>query len=77
MSVLTENGIQRIKAPYAGITKAGTKRVLFCHTEVEWITVHSTEKTDLKEIEDEIIAKTFDELTTTEKAFIEVFTEVK
>ena len=77
VSVLTEEGLVRIKAPYAGITKAGTKRVLYCHTDVEWTTVHVSESTNLEEIENQVIAKDYSELTTTEKAFIEVFTEAK
>ena len=77
VTVLTEQGLVRIKAPYAGITKAGTKRVLFCHEETEWITVHVTKETDLEKIEAEVIAKDYSELTTTEQAFIEVFAEVK
>jgi len=62
VSVLTDEGEIRIKAPYAGITKAGTKRVLYIHEDTVWITVHATDKTDLAEIEDEIIATTFNEV---------------
>jgi hypothetical protein len=62
VSVITDHGIQRIKAPYFGITKAGTKRILFTHKETIWYTVHVTNETDLKKIEEQIIAKTFDEI---------------
>jgi len=61
-SVLTENGLVRIKAPYTGITKAGTKRIVYFHEDTVWITVHATEETDLEKIEEELIAKTYDEL---------------
>ncbi len=61
-SVQTEDGLVRIKAPYFGITKAGTKRVVFFHENTRWITVHATKETELKKIEDELIAKTYDEL---------------
>ena len=61
-SVLTENGMVRIKAPYMGITKAGTKRVVYFHEDTVWITVHATEETDLEKIEEELIAKSYDEL---------------
>lgn len=61
VSVLTEKGIVRIKAPFSGITLAGTKRVLHVHEETVWVTVHKTDETDLKKIEEEIIAKDFDE----------------
>ncbi len=62
VSVLTEKGVIRIKAPYSGITKAGTKRVLYIHEETVWTTVHVTKETDLKKIEEQIIAKTFAEI---------------
>jgi len=62
VSVLTEKGVQRIKAPFSGVTQPGTKRILYMHEETVWATVHVTKETDLKKIEDEIIAKTFDDL---------------
>lgn len=61
-SVLTEEGFVRIKAPYTGITKAGTKRIVYFHEDTVWITVHATNETDLEKIEDEVIAKNYDEL---------------
>ena len=62
VSVITEKGKVRIKAPYSGITLAGTKRILYIHEETVWVTVHKTDETDLEKIEEEIIAKSFDEL---------------
>jgi len=61
-SVLTDEGIIRIKAPFSGITKAWTKRVLYIHEDTVWVTVHVTKHKDLEQIEDEIIAKDFSEL---------------
>lgn len=57
----------RIKAPYHGITKAGTKRVLFILEDCVWATVHATEETDLEKIEEQIIAKNYDELVSKEQ----------
>ena len=62
VTVLTEEGEVTIKAPYHGITPAGTKRLLYVHEDTVWITVHSTESTDLDEIEKEIILPTFEHL---------------
>jgi hypothetical protein len=62
VSVLTEEGPKRIKGPLQGITKAGTKRVIYTHEDTVWITVHVTNETDLKKIEEEVIAKSFDEI---------------
>jgi len=61
-SVLTEEGIKRIKGPFSGITPAGTKRVIYTHKDTRWITVHATKETDLIKIEEEVIAKTYAEL---------------
>ena len=56
VTVLTEAGTRTIKAPYHGITPAGTKRVLYTRAETQWVTVHVTDKTDIAEIEKEIIS---------------------
>jgi hypothetical protein len=62
VSVLTEEGIKHIKAPYSGVTKIGTKRIIYTHADTIWITVHKTDETDLEKIENEVIAKSFDEI---------------
>lgn len=79
VSVLTEIGVVRIKAPYAGITPTGTKRLLYIHEETEWITVHVTKKKNLKKIEKEIIATSFYELglEVDEKAMVEFYNKIK
>ena len=62
VSILTEKGEERIKAPYFGITQAGTKRIGYFHEDTIWITVHATEETDLEKIEDIVIAETYEDL---------------
>ena len=64
-SVLTDSGVVRIKAPYHGITEPGTKRMLYMHEDTVWITVHVTNETDLEKIEEQIIAKSFDDIQLT------------
>ena len=64
-SVLTDEGVVRIKAPYTGVTQPGTKRILYMHEDTVWITVHVTKHKDLTMIEEEIIAKSFDEMLPT------------
>jgi hypothetical protein len=70
LSILTEHGIEKITAPYSGITKAGTKRIIY-HDEVILTTVHSTNKIDLGEIESEVIAKDFTEMEAIEQKGLE------
>jgi len=61
MSVLTENGVVRYTAPFNGITKPGTKRIIYTHTDCVFITVHATDKKTSEEVEEEVIAKNFDD----------------
>jgi len=62
MSIIAEDGVERVKAPHHGITSAGTKRIIFTHTPCKFITVHSTNSLDVEQIESEIIATSFDEV---------------
>lgn len=61
LSVLTHEGVVRIKAPYSGITKPGTKRLIYMHEDTIWTTVHATEKETVEETLNEIIAKDFND----------------
>jgi hypothetical protein len=61
ISVLTEEGVIRIQAPYVFESKAGAKRAGFAHEDSVWLTVHGTDKTNVNEIEDEVISKSFEE----------------
>ena len=64
VSVLTETGTFKIKAPHWAMTKAGTKRVCYVHTDTLWITVHPnpTDTQDLDKIEEFVIAKSYDDV---------------
>lgn len=44
-----------IEAPYTGITKAGTRRVVLVFEETVWTTFHATDLTDPAEIEKEVV----------------------
>jgi uncharacterized protein YbdZ (MbtH family) len=56
ISVWTEDkGVVQIEAPYTGITKPGTRRVCFCHTDTVWTTFHPTTETDLEKLEADLI----------------------
>ena len=57
MSVLTEDGVKRVKAAFIVVSPAGTKRIAYAHTDCIWMTVHATDKVNLAEIEQEFIAQ--------------------
>lgn len=56
ISVMTEKGIERIKAPFTLISLPGTKRVGFAHEDTVWTTFHATTETDLEKLEALLIA---------------------
>ena len=62
MSILTEEGIQNIKAPYQGVTKPGTKRAIYTHEECVFITVHATENTTVEDVEEEVVCTKYEDL---------------
>jgi len=77
ISVLTEDGVKKFTAPYQGITKVGTKRIIYHHDEVIFTTVHSTDKKTVEEVEEQVIAKDFGEINSIEeqvniKEFIDI-----
>ena len=62
--VLTESGgIQTFQGPLTMVSEAGTKRAVYAITQAVWTTIHlnPTDETDLGKLEDEIIAKTYQE----------------
>jgi hypothetical protein len=63
VEVVTEFGSERIEAPRSMISKSGTKRVVHAITDTVWITVHVNKEntTDIAKLEDNIIAKSYDE----------------
>lgn len=62
VSVVTEFGPMVIEAPYTFVSEAGTKRALYADEDTIWTTIHPTDETDVAKIEDEIIAKNYEEL---------------
>jgi len=64
MTILTENGESRIKAPHYGITEVGTKRIIYAHTDCVFVTVHPNPSgtKDVSVIEKELIADNFEEI---------------
>lgn len=59
--VLTEEGVVVMQAPMMGVTPPGTKRLMYIEEEVVWYTVHRTDKTNPHDVEEEVIAKNFEE----------------
>lgn len=62
VSVLSIDGCMRVKAPYTFVSSPGAKRVIYAHEDAVWTTFHGTDETDIEKIEDEFIAKTYDDV---------------
>lgn len=60
--VVTEEGKEELKAPLTFISMAGIKRAVYAIEDTVWTTIHPTESKNIEDIEDEVIAKSYDEL---------------
>lgn len=57
ISVLTETGVQHVKAPFTVVSPPGTKRIAYAHTDCVWTTILHTFETDIEAIWHHFIAK--------------------
>ena len=51
ISVFTQDGMQRVKAPFTVVSSPGTKRIAYAHTDCTWTTILATDETDPDKIE--------------------------
>lgn len=61
ISVLTDEGVKRIKAPFTLVSLPGVKRAGYAHEDTVWTTIHGTDETDLERLEEQLIAGSFEE----------------
>lgn len=64
ISVLTDDGMKDVEAPFIVVSPPGTKRIAFAHTECTWTTILATEEKD-----PDVIEATF--TVATEQEFLE------
>ena len=62
VSVLSQDGIKRFKAPYTFVATAGAKRVIYAHSDAVWTVIHGTDEKNVEKIEEEFIAKDYEEI---------------
>ena len=67
ISVMTEDGIKRIKAPATIISKPGIKRVGYAHEETTWTTIHACTETDVDKIEDVLVVDSYEQFALKQK----------
>lgn len=64
ISVLTDDGMKRVSAPFTVVSPPGTKRIAYAHTECTWTTILATDEKD-----PDVIEATF--TVATEQEFLE------
>jgi len=67
VTIIEESGERRMTAPTFSLTEVGTKRVVFVHKDCYFVTVHPAESTTPFEVEEEIVAKTFEDVNMSAK----------
>ena len=71
VSVVTEHGTKRLKAPCTFISEVGLKRAVYIEEDTVWTTIHLTKfskEADMEMIEKEVIAESYDELALEHKS---------
>lgn len=54
ISVMTDDGMKRMKAPYTFESKAGIRRIGYTHSDVTWTSIHSVNSDNIDELEKEL-----------------------
>jgi hypothetical protein len=62
LSVVTSNGLLRIKAPFVGASHPGMKRLGYAHEDTLWIDVRAVNETNIEHLEKIMYCDTFEEL---------------
>lgn len=60
VTVVTEAGRQRVKAPWMEVSPAGTKRAMYAHEDTLWTTFHHTQAQTPEEAEADLVVASFD-----------------
>lgn len=61
ISVATDDGIKRIKAPAVIVSKPGIKRIGYAHENTTWVTIHACEERDIEKIEEVLVVDDYAE----------------
>lgn len=61
ITVVTDDGPVRVKAPCVMVSKPGTKRAGFAHEDCVWVTVHACEAKDVETAERLLVTNDYDE----------------
>lgn len=61
-TVATAEWVKTFEAPHTFISGEGVQKVVLVHEDCQWQTLHVTDKTDVDEIEKDVIVESYDQL---------------
>lgn len=61
VTITTEFGTERIKAPHTWIAKPGVKAAAYAHEETIWTTVHAATERDVATLEAKLVTNSYDD----------------
>jgi hypothetical protein len=61
VSVLTDDGVITVSAPYTLVAEPGVKRAFYVHEEAVWTTICGSQLTDIDALEQELTVGTYEE----------------
>lgn len=68
VSVLSIDGIMRVKAPFTFVASPGSKRLFYMHEDTVWTTILGTSETNVEKIESEFTVKNYSDYLSYEKS---------
>jgi hypothetical protein len=61
VSIMSVDGVVKVKAPYTFVASPGAQRIIFAHEDTTWTVIHGTNEKDVEKIEEKFIAKSYEE----------------
>jgi hypothetical protein len=70
VSVISIDGVFRVKAPYTFVASAGAKRLFYAHEDCTWTVIHGTTETNVDEIEKIFITDDYNDIEEVQKKVV-------
>lgn len=77
VTIRTDEGLVRLKAPCQWVAPAGTKRAAYFHSDTVWTVYHATPHTDPELVEKDVVAVSYDDPELIERELARLLGEIK
>ncbi len=68
ITVMTDEGMKRIKGPATFVSQPGLKRIGYAHEDTTWISIIACEERDIEKIEEKLVVKSYEEFLALNRA---------